>query len=286
MLFSKPFQAAALLLSAAAGFKFSNGKLAVGQASEKFTCCDPLKKSLPIGEREAISLKFDVFKPDGEEPYRPDQVVVVLTNPTNGLEQYVVPTFKDTSALINLPIDKVSKNLLLSGGVSDVSVRLSIIAADGAIDAPVEKSIGSIVFPEAVIKKLSKGYTAPSRYAVKPEIKHTFRQPDKQANKAVAFVFIGLIVAAFVWFLGTLAAHGSINLKNFGAAPGEPSVYLLYKIAFVGSIVAFEVFFVQYYLGDLIFGLIFKTAVLAGPSVWFGSRVFRSLLQKRIQSGN
>ncbi|GMM35845.1 dolichyl-diphosphooligosaccharide-protein glycotransferase [Saccharomycopsis crataegensis] len=276
------------LLNVAVGFKVHNGVVSVGAKSEKFTCCDPIETPVSITtDKDSIDFKFSVLDPEGKEPYRPNQVVVVLSKQESSLEQSFIPKFNSKNAAsVSIAINEISKNLLFFETNSEEPVLdVSIILGDYAINSPVVKKIGSIKFAGSLVKKLSKNYSKPSRSTVKPEIRHIFRSPEKQVSPIIATFFISLIAASFLWFVGTLLAHGTVNLKNFGAASGEPVFYGVYKIAFIGSIIAFEAFFIQYYIGDSIFNLIFKTAILAGPSVWFGSRVFRSLLQKKVQDG-
>lgn len=276
----------ALFASLISAFKVENGLISIGATQKaKFTCCKPAANEALIinSDKESIDLKFQILDQDTKQPFRPNQVVVLVSKQDDELEQSFIPKVDSNgNAELSIPVNKLSKNLILHNG-QDRGLDINVILGDFVnANQPSLKKLASVKVNSKIVESLSKNFKQPTRFGAKPEIFHIFQKPAKQTNPVIALVFIALIVGALGNFVFTVFMHGNVNFKRF-SGPEDKPIDSVYKISFIASLIALEVFFLQYYLGDSIFVLIGKTVVLAGPTVWFGSRVFRSLLQQRLK---
>ncbi|KAK6457792.1 uncharacterized protein RJT20DRAFT_125646 [Scheffersomyces xylosifermentans] len=128
--------------------------------------------------------------------------------------------------------------------------------------------------PEAEFQASSK-YTEKPRIGYQPEIHHIFRGEEKTVNPAIPVIFIG---GAVVLFIGLVTVWLQFIGKDLiSTLKYTPPVQLTYNIGFLTSIIGFEANFISYYLGQSIFTTLFYGFILSLPSVYFGSKVLRSL---------
>lgn len=119
------------------------------------------------------------------------------------------------------------------------------------------------------------------KMGAQPEIHHQFRGDNATVNPIIPLVFIGGAVVLFLALLGAwvLGIGPNALFYQFKVVSGAQ---LMANIAFLSTLVGFEVNVAKYYLGQSIFTTLFYAFVLAGPSVYFGSKVLRFLKANRV----
>lgn len=210
----------------------------------------------------SLNLKDDFSK-------APNQIVVSLGN-NKGLDSSYVPKFDASSKLISLsiPVKKIAERLKIED-----KLFLNLIVGDSGSSANLFKSLVEIIPTEEL--KASSTYTEVERNGIKPEIHHQFREDPKTVNPLIPLVFIG---GATALFFGLVVAWGTmIGSDLFGTFNQVSGCKVVYNLGFLISLVGFEFTFIRYYLGATIFVTLFYAFVLGGPSIYFGSRVFRDL---------
>lgn len=237
-------------------------------------------KSVTFGEMNTLEVKqlsidspkdrIDVnLKLKDDFSNAPHQIVITLGN-NKGLDSSFVPKFQAESKSISLsiPVKSISERLKIED-----KLFLNLIIGDYSNKANLIKSLVEII-PTNDLKALST-YSRVSNVGIKPEIHHQFREDTTTVNPLIPLFFIGI---ATVLFLAFLAAWGTaIKSDLFGTFNQVSGIKLIYNFGFLICLIGFEFTFIRYYLGSSIFVTLFHSAILGGPSIYFGSRVFRDL---------
>lgn len=226
-------------------------------------------KQLPINnvrDSISVSLKFDSLKKV------PSQLVVTLGD-NKGLVTTYVPSIKENSAAISIPVKKFPDVLKVQD-----KLFLNLIVSSPETDANIFKTLTEVI-PSPIFKESSNYQVKKSIIGKKPEIHHIFNSDPSTINATIPLAFIAGSIGLFVILLGTWAsiACSSVTegLKGLSGKNG------LYTVGFLSSIVGIEFNFVRYYLGQSIFSTLFNVSILALPTIYFGSKVLRKLFEDR-----
>lgn len=265
--------AALQLFSTACAFSLSEGSVKVGGSLVHFGEINTQEiKQLSIDlVKETIDIELTL---EGVQDLKPHQLVVTLGD-NNGLDLSFVPSFVSQSlvARLSILVSKIPVALR-----SKDTLFLSLIVADANDKNPnLFKHLVQIVPTESL--QQAAAYKRAPRIGLKPEIHHIFRDDAKTVNAVVPVAFIGGAVALFVLLVGSWGVYVGDNL--FGVAGQVKGVKVVHSAGFLGSLVGFEVAFVRYYLGSTIFTTLFHCFLLGGPSIYFGSKVLRTLSEQR-----
>ncbi|CAK7905738.1 dolichyl-diphosphooligosaccharide--protein glycosyltransferase subunit Swp1p [[Candida] anglica] len=217
--------------------------------------------------------KIDVSLKVDELSTKPHQAVITIGD-GNGLDLSFVPTVLTASNTVKLsiPAAKLPESLK-----SQLRLFVKVILADKDNSGNLYRTLAELE-PTSELRTSSK-YKKAERVGIKPEIHHIFREDPSTVNPIIPLVFIG---GAIVLFLGLLIAWTSALSSNLLAHFSDlTGLQLLYDFSFLSCLFGYEVTFARYYLGASIFTTLFYVFVLAGPSIYFGSRVFRDLAKFR-----
>lgn len=204
---------------------------------------------------------------------QPHQVLIMLGD-GKGLDMPFFPKYNVEKNAIKL-VTAASK-LPLSIRNLDI-ISISLIVAHPGNTANLYKSLGQLV-PSAEFKDLIP-YKPSSRIGYKPQIFHTFKQDPSMVNAFIPVVFSGVGFMLFMGLLGAWVAGSGSDL--FGASKGMSTSQLLVNTAFLTCLLGFELIFIAYYFGMSIFSSLYYAAILAVPTVYFGSSTFRDLASSR-----
>ncbi|ODQ79341.1 hypothetical protein BABINDRAFT_167210 [Babjeviella inositovora NRRL Y-12698] len=265
-----------LLAQFASALTISEGSVTVGSQKAKFGF-EAISAPLTLNAQDSITVSFKLDTAD-----TPDQVMVLLGN-ERGLETSYFPVVTGTTAKLVIPAAKIPAAL-------KAQHRLVLNLVLGAFGKEVydDEDKGFVTSHEEPLflqigelqpskELLQQPFESAPRFSAKPEIIHQFRDSSQTVNPAIALVFVGGIGALFVGLLGVWLSFGVLNVKNAPSANGN----LVFHVGLLGSIVAFEVVFFKYYVSSSVFATIARIAVLAGPAVFSGSRVFREFAIRR-----
>lgn len=244
--------------------KAGNGNLEIGEFNTQEV------KQLAIGPKDKIDLSLTI---DGLSK-KPHQAVVTIGNDL-GLEYSVIPKVTPSTNTISVVVP-VSQ---LPGSIkAEDKLFVKVIIADqSSKGANLFKNLAELV-PNADLQAANK-YKKAERIGIKPEIHHIFKESPSTVGPAVPIIFIFGVITLVLLLLVTWVSTIGFNLFNHS---GDISgAQFINDIAFFLCIVGFEGTFVNYYLGASIFTTLFYSAILGGPSIYFGSRVFRDLAKFR-----
>lgn len=256
------------LLAVSLAFSVSKGSIKAGGKSVTFGEMNTLEiKQLNINSpKDKIDISLDL-KDDFSKA--PNQIVITLGN-NKGLDSSYVPKFQASSKTISLSIPA---NIIAERLKIEDKLFLNLIVGDSGSKENLFKSLVEIIPSEEL--KSSSTYTRTETVGIKPEIHHQFREDPKTVNPVIPLVFIG---GATVLFFGLIAAWSAIIGSDLFGIFNQVSGYkIIYNVGFIASLIGFEFTFIRYYLGATIFVTLFYAFALGGPSIYFGSRVFRDL---------
>lgn len=216
-------------------------------------------------------LEFDIHLDDIASV--PHQLLITLGD-GKGFDLPLYPKFN---------LDKKALKLVLTANKIPVNIRnldkihINLIVAEAGNNQNLYKPLGEFI-PTEELKKLVP-YKKPERIGIKPEIHHIFKEDPKTVNPFFPIIFSG---ADLVVFLGLLGAWMTLLGKDkFGTFMNTPVTTFSCNVGFLGCLLAYEFVFFKYYLGTSIFTTLLYGFILAGPTIFLGSRSFRYLAHLR-----
>lgn len=227
---------------------------------------------LAIGPRDTleISVKID------ELVTKPHQSVVTISN-GKGLQYLLVPTVSPASNRVSLSIPVASLPNALK--VEDhLFVKLILADAESARQDASLFQLLAEVQPSDELKSTTP-HRAAERIGIKPEIHHVFKQDPATVEPVIPILFIFGVMFLSLGLLVAWVSVIGVNLLNHVSSLSAGQ--LACDVAFLASIVGYEATFVLYYLGSSIFTMLFYSAILSGPTIYFGSRTLRHLATNR-----
>ncbi|VVT49482.1 uncharacterized protein SAPINGB_P002291 [Magnusiomyces paraingens] len=119
----------------------------------------------------------------------------------------------------------------------------------------------------------------PVRNEALPEIHHIFRAPPHTISRSIALASIVAILGCIMVLINSWTLFAGVNL---GQLPQALKAAPLAHTTFMASILASELLFYKYYLGDSIFQTLASLAVVAPIAVYSGSRALREIKTRRL----
>lgn len=213
--------------------------------------------------KDVIDFKFKI-----DSSTRPRELILLFSD-DNGLDFAVFPRYEASKQTLSTT---VAFSAIPQALRRQSKITASIILANkDESDKNVHVKIAEF-FPSEVAKEEATT-TKAERYGVLPEIHHIFRGEESTINPIIPLVF-----SAFAGFLGLalfvswVAAFGQGSIDTRGST---------FKVALLVTLIAVEHSFLKYYLGASIFTTLSHVAILVAPSVFFGSKALRAMVQLR-----
>lgn len=202
----------------------------------------------------------------------PQQAVITLSTDNVESEMYLYPSLVEGKVYeVNVPIARISKLLL-----SQEKIHITVISGD-----PIDSSLNAILKagtlnPSSKLRA-EKSVDFPPRFGVKDEIHHIFRQDPKNLPGFIStnFVFL-LLLSLFVLFLSWNYFEAA-NIDN--SSKFNPVVYI-----FLGSVLAFEYYFFDYYCGTSIFKSLKRFTITGIFALYFGTKALKDMYRLRSQN--
>lgn len=261
----------ALQCAGALGFSILSGSIKVGSGLLEIGEFNTQEvKQFTIGAKDKIDLSLTI---DGLSK-KPHQAVVTIGNEF-GLEYSVIPQISITTKKLSVvvPVGQLPSSIK-----SQDKLFLKVIVADASSKgANLFTNLVELI-PSVDLKAASK-HKQPERIGIKPEIHHIFKESPSTVGQAIPLIFIlGIITLVLVLLVAWVSIIGFNLFNHAGDISG---LQFINDIAFLGCLAGFEGTFINYYLGASIFTTLFYSFILGGPSIYFGSRVFRDLAKFR-----
>ncbi|AGO12736.1 AaceriADR268Wp [[Ashbya] aceris (nom. inval.)] len=198
----------------------------------------------------------------------PEQASLVLTAKQHAVD-WVLPPAAERPAggmthSFSLDVAALPQELVALAQADSEPLAVSVILASPGAD-------GNVFAGLFDLDVRSEYAEAPAVGGLLPEIRHVFQQPPKTVSPIFALVFCAAVAVCTVPVLGgwMAAVGGSSNPTQTGS--------LLNSLGFLGAIVAAEVTFTRYYLGNSIFTTLAASLYVSIALLYFGSRTLRSL---------
>jgi len=192
-----------------------------------------LKEALAADNSQQIKIKFSVKDESAGAKMLVHQAFVRVANKETGAEIiYVAQANNNKVYSFELDIGAQAKEFKSAAGVYSVSVVLGDATASNSVAwavADIDISFGGDDAAPA----------AASPYANKPEIKHTFRLPEKRPSELVSNLFTVICLSPILLVLGLWMKLG-VNISNFdfsvaglGFHAGLGGIFTLYMYFFL-----------------------------------------------------
>jgi len=196
-------------------------------AGRSFKVHFPGKEATKINlhHKEKIQLTFNVVNPAGKKMLV-HQAFVKISHVSSSAEIVYVAE-ADNSKLYKFELD-IGEQMAEFTASGDYS--LTLILGDAVVSNPLSWHLADLALslPEGEVG------AAQSIYQAKPEIKHTFREPENRPPQLVSSVFTllclcPLLVLLLLWAkLGANCANFSMSLTSLGFHLGLGAIFLLY----------------------------------------------------------
>ena len=202
----------------------------------------------------------------------PQQAVITLSTDNVDSEMYLYPNLIDGKVYeVNVPLAMVSKLLL-----SQEKIHITVISGD-----PIDSSLNAILKagtlnPSSKLRA-EKSVDFPLRFGVKDEIHHIFRQDPKNLPGFISTNFVFLLLLSLLVLFLAWNYFDAANINNSGKF--NPMVYI-----FLGSVLAFEYFFFDYYCGTSIFKSLKRFTITGIFTLYFGSKALKDMYKLRLQN--
>lgn len=255
-------------LSTVLGYTIVDGSLKIGKDAIHFGEIETQEvKQLSIDqltEKIEVQLKLkDDFKKS------PNQLVVTISD-GKGLVVPYFPRFSidNKEVKLTIPLKNIPEKLK-----AQEKVYVTFVAGDQSNNVQLSKLLAELR-PSG---ELTASYKRVERFGTKPEIHHVFGEDPKTVNPIVPIVFSA--VGAFALLILLVSWKITIGSDMLGLASHIVKSNPLANVGFLLSLAGYEYVFIQYYLNTSIFKTLLHGFILAVPSIYFGSRVLRTLHQ-------
>jgi oligosaccharyltransferase complex subunit delta (ribophorin II) len=185
--------------------------------------------AIPVDHKEHMSLSYSILDSKSRRPLSVHQAFVCLTHVESGAEiHYVAEVGSDGNYKFELDLNTAAVDFNSKAG--DYSV--SLVLGDAVISNPTVwvAATVNINFPE------SEDAPAGSIYESRPEITHTFREPEARPATIVSNAFTLLCLSPFLVMLILWARLGAnlsnlpLSLSALGFHLGLGSIFGLYAL--------------------------------------------------------
>jgi len=199
-------------------------------AMHELTFPQPGGGPIPVDHKEHISLSFNIIDSVSRAPLSLHQTFVCLTHLKTGAEiHYVAEAGADNNYKFDLDLAAAASDLNSAAG--DYSV--SLVLGDSVIANPVLWTAATVSINYPALEQES---SSPGVYAVKPEIRHLFREPEPRTAAIVSNAFTLLCLSPFLvmlilWAkLGANISNLSLSLPTIGFHLGLGAIFGLYAV--------------------------------------------------------
>ncbi|EFJ50162.1 hypothetical protein VOLCADRAFT_103997 [Volvox carteri f. nagariensis] len=188
------------------------------------------------------SLDVTVAVKKGGEPFKPQQVMLMLKSKSLGLAAYAVGKFKSGSYVLSINAAAVEKQIGKLPGEYDITLLVGDPSAKGVEyllgTAELRFSAASTAAQPATVVRTA--FFQPVNN-IKPEIHHIFRAPEKRPPALVSYVFAGLAFVPLAAVLVYVPTIPGVNLKGWTTAP-------LYSVLFHGGLGGMLLLYMMFWL--------------------------------------
>lgn len=210
-----------------AELKITDGDQSTAGRSMKLNYPSKEGKKVPLDYKEKIALSFSLVDSAGSK-LLVHQAFVKIAH-SESAEEIVFVAEPDTAKVYKFELDLGAENGELTNS-GDYSITL--ILGDAVVSNPVSWHIAdlSLTLPE------SNGNAEPGPYQLKPEIKHTFREPEIRPPQAVSSLFTLLVLSPLLLLVGLWIKLGAnvgnlpLTLSCLGFHAGLGSIFGLYLL--------------------------------------------------------
>ncbi|CCE85682.1 Piso0_005303 [Millerozyma farinosa CBS 7064] len=245
-----------------------DGSLKIGKDAIHFGEIETQEvKQLPIDQSTEkieiqLKLKDDFTK-------APNQLVVTVSD-GKGLVVPYFPKFSidNKEVKLTIPLKNIPANLK-----AQEKVHVSLVIGEPSSNVQLTKLLAELR-PSG---ELTANYKRIERFGTKPEIHHVFGEDPKTVNPIVPIVFSA--VGVFTLLILLISWKVTIGSDLLGLTSHIVKSNPLANVGFLLSLAGYEYVFIQYYLNASIFKTLLHGLILAIPSIYFGSRVLRTLYQ-------
>lgn len=229
----------------------------------------PLTKEVTLSTTD--TLKLLLTTQSGSTAARPHQAHLLLTT-SSGLETaYPLIVKHSGRAILNLSPSELPVALLAQ------PLKASIVIGSFGEAKPLLSEIFTLKVEEDKKGDLPT-YTAPERYAAKPEIHHIFRPDQKSPPKIISLVFTLAVLATIPLLFGSWLLLGS-NLNGLGSAMKTAPIA---HSVFFGSLVAMEGIFAMYYLSWKLFKVLPIAGAVGVVACISGAKALSEVQKRRV----
>jgi len=223
---------------------------------------------LEADNMQKVLMTFQLREQTNGEAMTAHQAFVRLTN-TKSLQEIIFVAEPDATNTYKFDLD-VGANAKEFGHLSG-RYTLDLIVGDAVIENPLHWTVADVAltFPEGAADEED---AKASRYVIKPEIHHLFREPEKRPPTVISNLFTGLVLVPALILL-ILWLRLGVNLSNFplsvsclGFHIGLASIFGLYYMYFL----QLDMFVTIRYLG-----------ILSVPTFIFGNRLLSGIAAAR-----
>lgn len=234
--------------------------------SQKVTLPDRLSSAPSVPENQKLIVKFTVRNLAGNLPVKSDQAFVRLTHAKPLKEVVLVAEADGDGYKVVVDLTKRASEFSRLAGQYDVRIEVGDVNIAKAVSA----HLGSVhlAFPNG----MDTIQDPLLRFSAKPEIKHTFREPEKRPPAVVSTAFSFAVLAPMVVLWGLWGRLG-LNFKNFDFHPASLVFY-----ASLGGI--FYLYYMFWMFLDMFTTLKYLT-VLGAIAFFSGNAMFARLHRRR-----
>lgn len=241
------------VFAACSALQYSNGKIETNGISQDFGS---------IIEINSVSTQIKISLELAEKD--PKQLFFTFVN-ENGVEKSYQPTVSTTTASLTVNYSELPKLFKTSP-----NLKLRLIGAGSISDSDkINTEIAEFYINDKIV---DQSYTKAERIEPKAEIFHVFSTPEKTVPFVVAAAFAAQPVVCFLGLLTVWSSKKLVNVANFS---------LVNDSLFVVLVLSYELVFWKYYTGSTIFETLWRSAILAGPTLWFGASSLRRVRSLR-----
>ncbi|KAL1925538.1 uncharacterized protein VTP21DRAFT_421 [Calcarisporiella thermophila] len=229
---------------------------------------NPLPRSLTLDTDDSLVISLKILNTATNKGIQPHQAIAIFSQKETGEQiSRVLQVRESGRARLELP----TGDAIDSPGAYNVELVL------GTFDAPLPLiyKIGTVVLPGSSKSERSTRTV----YGVKPEITHTFRQPEKTAPEWVNKAFVLIVLSPWLLLIIGWVAIG-ITPSYLSPLFSSTST-LIYSVAFFATLLSIEYLLYLYWVRLNIFQAIAGLSVLGLGAFVTGQRALTEIQVRR-----
>jgi len=271
----------AITLAARQSATISDVKLTVSASTDSIDIQEGKKHSVDFGKKLGSPINVEYFqhiyvdfrvKDTSGKDSEVQQAFVRLFSEKLGREFTAVGKSNGKGYTAHLNIREAAVEFYGQSG----DYQLQLIVGDSSISNPSQWTFGSlnINYPSELRAEVPR-----SPFAVLPEIKHQFRQPEKRPPAAISSAFTIAVVAvpALVLFIGLVRVGA--NLSDFPTGGN-----FIWAVGFQACLGAILLLYVSYWLSLNMVQTLSYLAVLLIPTLFFAHKNLNALSRGKLHA--